>query len=93
MVKIVWDEVKRARNLEKHDLDFADLDLEFFAGALVLAVKQRRLKAIGAWSDTMIAVIFMRLGAEGISLISLRPASRRERKLYEQGQPQATRPH
>jgi len=28
-VKIVWDEPKRLANLDKHGLDFADLDLGF----------------------------------------------------------------
>jgi uncharacterized DUF497 family protein/uncharacterized protein (DUF4415 family) len=34
-VKIVWDEPKRLANLEKHGLDFADLDEAFFENALV----------------------------------------------------------
>jgi len=32
-MKIVWDESKRLTNLAKHGLDFADLDIDFFAGA------------------------------------------------------------
>ena len=48
-MKIVWDEPKRLANLEKHGLDFADLNETFFDNAVV---------------------------------ISMRPASRNERKLY-----------
>jgi uncharacterized DUF497 family protein len=31
VVKIVWDEPKRLANLEKHGLDFADLDEAYFS--------------------------------------------------------------
>jgi hypothetical protein len=34
-VKIVWDELKRLANLEKHGLDFAERDEAFFKSALV----------------------------------------------------------
>jgi uncharacterized DUF497 family protein len=30
-VRIVWDEAKRQTNLANRNLDFADLDIEFFA--------------------------------------------------------------
>jgi hypothetical protein len=33
-MEIVWDEPKRLANLDKHDLDFADLNEAFFADAL-----------------------------------------------------------
>jgi uncharacterized DUF497 family protein len=89
-MKIVWDEPKRLKNVEKHGLDFAELEFGFFADALIIGVRSGRLKAIGPVSDTMIAVIFVMLGAEGVSLISLRPASRQERRLYEQRQQRAT---
>ncbi|PZM11896.1 BrnT family toxin [Rhizobium tubonense] len=83
-MKITWDEPKRIKNLDKHDLDFADLDIEFFFDALIIEAKQRRLKAVGVFSDDVVAVIFATLGVESISLISLRPASRKERNLYAQ---------
>jgi uncharacterized DUF497 family protein len=85
-MQIIWDERKRIKNLEKHEIDFAELDVTFFTEALVFDAKQRRLKAIGILSDDLVAVIFARLGVQGISLISLRPASRKERNLYEQHQ-------
>jgi len=34
-VRIIWDEPKRAANLEKHGMDFADLNETFFDTALV----------------------------------------------------------
>jgi uncharacterized protein len=83
MVTIVWDEPKRQSNLAKHGLDFADLDEEFFLGALVVQARQERFKAIGRFADGTIAVVFAVLGSEGVSVISMRSASRRERMLYE----------
>lgn len=43
-MKIVWDERKRVKNSEKHDLDFRDLDEDFFSDALILEAKERRLR-------------------------------------------------
>ena len=85
-MKIVWDPLKRIKNIEKHGLDFADLGIDFFSAAVVVPARQGRLKAIGLMPDNVIAVIFVTLGREGISLISLRPASRHERRLYDQRQ-------
>ena len=78
---IVWDEPKRDHNLAKHGMDFADLTEEFFLSSLVVAAKNGRLKAIGLFADGTIAVVFGVLGTEGISVISMRPASRQERRL------------
>jgi uncharacterized DUF497 family protein len=83
-VKIVWDELKRAANLAKHGLDFADLDATFFDNALVFASHNysKRSVAIGVSVRGVIVVVFARLGREGISVISMRPASKNERKLH-----------
>jgi len=78
------DEPKRRINLAKHGFDFADLDEEFFLDALVVPAHAGRFKAMGRFADGTIAVAFATLGSEGISIISMRPASRRERRQYEQ---------
>ena len=78
---IVWDEPKRASNLAKHGLDFADLDEAFFLNSLVIASRGDRFMAIGHLLNGTIAVVFTVLGAEGLSVISMRPASQRERSL------------
>lgn len=78
---IVWDEQKRQSNLAKHGLDFADLDEEFFLDAVVVPAKDGRHMAIGCLANGVIAVVFAVLGAEGVSVISMRPASRKERSL------------
>lgn len=77
---IVWDEPKRQTNLAKHGLDFADLDEGFFLSSQVVPVKENRYMAIGQLADGTIAVVFAILGVEGLSVISMRPASRRERE-------------
>jgi hypothetical protein len=83
-MKIVWDEPKRLANLDKHGLDFADLDETFFDNALVIPSrdKSKRWVAIGVNVRGVIVVVFVRLGREGVSIISMRPASHSERKLY-----------
>jgi len=80
-MEIVWDERKRLANLTKHGLDFADLTLEFFTTAVLRPAKQGRLKAMGRFADGSIAVVFVALGTQGLSVISMRPASLEERKL------------
>ena len=79
---IVWDEPKRQANLVKHGLDFADLDETFFDNALVRPTHTGRWRAVGMGARGVIAVVFFVLGAEAISVISMRPASKQERKLY-----------
>lgn len=81
MLMIVWDEPKRQLNLAKHGLDFADLSEEFFLSSIVVPAKNARHMAIGRLADGTIAVVFATLGTEGVSVISMRPASQRERSL------------
>ena len=83
-MNIVWDKPKRLANLEKHGLDFADLNETFFDNAVVIPSrnKSKRWIAVGVSIRGVVVVVFARLGREGISIISMRPASRNERKLY-----------
>ena len=78
-MKIMWDEPKRLANPSKHDLDFRHLDETFFDDALVRPTHSRRWRAVGMNVHGVIAVIFVALGLEAISM---RPASKQERKLY-----------
>ncbi|MCB5412450.1 BrnT family toxin [Pseudogemmobacter faecipullorum] len=80
-MQIVWDEPKRQANIAKHGYDFADLSPDFFLGAKVVQAKERRWMAIGCFSDGTIAVVFVTLGSEGLSVISMRAASKKEREL------------
>ena len=82
-MKIIWDEPKRIANLDKHGMDFADLNEKFFDTALVLNTYGRRYRAIGVNIRGVISVIFAVYGTEAVSIISMRPANKRERELYE----------
>lgn len=81
MLMITWDAPKRQTNLAKHGLDFADLDEAFFLASIVVPAKAGRHMAIGHLADGTVAVVFAALGTEGVSVISMRPASAKERSL------------
>ncbi|SFI56680.1 hypothetical protein SAMN04515648_0534 [Phyllobacterium sp. CL33Tsu] len=80
-MKITYDPPKRQTNLESRGLDFKDLDLDFFAASVVLPAKDGRLKAVGLFRGQILTVIFKPLGAEAVSVISMRRASKKERNL------------
>jgi uncharacterized protein len=82
-MNILWDEPKRLANLAKHGLDFANLDAAFFERSFVTAANLRRLIAVGRHNSGIVAVVFVTLGTEGVSVISMRPASRKERRLID----------
>jgi uncharacterized DUF497 family protein len=67
-------------NLDKHGLDFAMVDVDFFADAFVVAGAAGRFKPVGRIGGTLaVAVIFAPLGQEAVSIVSLRRANRKER--------------
>lgn len=82
-MRIVWDEPKRLANLDKHDLDFADLTPAFFEEAMIVPARDGRLAAIGRLGNGTLTVIFFQLGSEAISIISMRPASVKERSVLD----------
>lgn len=80
---IVWDEPKRQANIAKHGFDFADLTLDFFLSATLVPAHSGRLAAIGRLEDGTVTTIYYELGAEALSIVSLRPASKKEREIHE----------
>ena len=81
---VTWDHAKRLANFDKHGLDFADLDVDFFLRSLVLPVREKRFKAIGLHGHQgVIVVVFATLGTEAVSVILMRPASKKERSLFD----------
>ncbi|MGA3264461.1 MAG: BrnT family toxin [Terracidiphilus sp.] len=85
----VWDEAKRRSNLKKHGLDFKDAHLVYdnpekctydssHAG-------ERRLIdiALAVVKGRLLALVYTERG-DNVRVISFRPASREERKQYEQ---------
>ena len=85
-MNILWDEPKRLANLAKHGLDFADLNETFFDSALVVPSYNKRWAGIGKNIRGVIVVVFVTLGKQAVSVISMRPASKSERKLYAERQ-------
>ena len=45
-------------------------------------MKKNRWRALGVNLNGIIAVVFAKYGKEGMSVISMRPASAKERKLF-----------
>lgn len=83
MMQLVYDETKRIQNIAKHGYDFALLSPEFFLSAVVLRAHSGRRKAIGEIDgQVVITVVHAVLGTEAISIVSMRPASRKERVIY-----------
>jgi uncharacterized protein len=84
-VKIVWDEPKRLANIAKHDgLDFGDLDEGFFWRSMIVLGKSNRLIAVGRLGHGIaVVVVFTVLGSQGVSIVSMRRASAKERKLLD----------
>ncbi|WP_082537200.1 MULTISPECIES: BrnT family toxin [unclassified Aureimonas] len=83
-MRIGFDESKRVSNLIKHGgLDFKDIDRSFFDSGKIAIAKSGRLMAIGPFRGRLISIVFTRLGTESLSIVSMRPASRKERRFYE----------
>lgn len=81
-MKFVWDELKRETNLRKHRMDFAEAGSVDWNSAVIQPSYGGRFLAVVPYGDGLIAIAFARLGTEAFSIISMRPASRRERRLY-----------
>ena len=64
-------------------MDFADLDEAFFEGSVTVPAKLGRQIAVGRHHSGIILVVFVVLGTEGLSVVSMRTASRKERRLID----------
>jgi uncharacterized protein len=82
-MKIVWDERKRLANLAKHGLDFAELEEGFFENSVIVPAKRGRQIAVGRSASGDILLVFAMLGREAVSIVSMRYASRKERRLLD----------
>jgi uncharacterized DUF497 family protein len=92
MKRLTWDEAKRRSNLQKHGLDFASL-AEFDAANAMFGedmrgetdarfvYPERRFFAVGLLRKQIVQVVYAMRGG-GWHVISLRPASRKERRLW-----------
>lgn len=82
-----WDEAKRAANLAKHGLDFADADT-VLESPYVLIVESRRKgearqQALAYVFEVLavLSVVFVP-GEKRCRIVSFRPAERKEREIY-----------
>jgi uncharacterized DUF497 family protein len=88
-VDFEWDEDKNQENIRKHGFDFNDA-WKIFEGPLLLDLDSRtdygedRWIVIGLLGSRTVVVTFTLRGAQTIRIISLRKASRHERKKLEE---------
>lgn len=81
-----WDEAKREANLQKHGLDF--VDAEFVFEGVTVTIEDRRLDygeqrfvTFGVLGRILVAVVHTER-AEAVRIISIRKATRSEKKSY-----------
>jgi uncharacterized DUF497 family protein len=88
-VNFEWDEQKNRENIRKHGLDFEDV-WEVFKGPLRVNLDTRvdygedRWTGIGLLGNRIVVVTFIMRGTLTRRIISLRKASRHERKKFEE---------
>jgi uncharacterized DUF497 family protein len=86
-----WDEPERLANIDVHKLDFVHAETGDWDHALVRETYpgrrgEARFKAIVRIRNRLIVVIFSPLGTEALSVISMRPANAKEKRLYAAAQ-------
>lgn len=85
--KCSWDDGKRALNIVNHGFDFADLDDVFDGRVLVTRQDTRkdygepRFNSLAEFDGVVLNITFTPRAGK-LHLISVRPASREERKVY-----------
>ena len=83
---ITWDEPKRRRNLKKHGFDFVDAEQVFESVTYTyeddrLAYAEQRFLTLGLSHEIVVSIVHTDEG-EHIHIISMRKATKRERKIY-----------
>ena len=90
LVVFVWDPGKAAANLTKHHIDFREAATVFddlLSTAFPDAdhsISERRFLIVGASARGRVLVVAYTDQAEIVRIISARPATRRERRFYEE---------
>jgi uncharacterized protein len=84
-----WDKDKAAVNLRKHGIDFADA-VSVFSDDLAITTPDERFDedrfiTIGLDALGRVLVVVYTWRGQKIRLISARPATRQERRQYEEG--------
>ena len=89
-MRAVWDPEKAAINLAKHGVRFSDAELVLYDPLAVTvedeaAEGEQRLVTIGMDAAGRVLVVLYTFRADDVRLISARQATRRERRVYEEG--------
>lgn len=86
-MRFEWDENKRLRNLEKHGLDFQDVEAFFQEIHVIVPSKhegdEQRLLAIGTLEGRFVTVVYTMRG-KNLRIISFRRARYEERQKYQE---------
>ena len=82
-----WDEAKNQQNIAKHGIDFQDAQLVFEKPFLISLDARReygeeRSVGLGDLNGTVVVLVFT-MRKENIRIISVRKASKHERKIYQ----------
>ena len=91
-LRFTWDPAKAAANRRKHGIDFPEAATAF-GDPLSLTVadpdhsegEERYLLLGRSERDRLLVVVHVERAGDEIRLISARPATRRERRQYEEG--------
>jgi uncharacterized DUF497 family protein len=89
-MRALWDPGKAAANLAKHGVHFSDAELVLYDPHAVTvedeaAEGEQRLVTIGLDAVGRVVLVVYTFRGEDVRLISARPATRRERRTYEEG--------
>lgn len=87
-IKLIWDEAKRSENLHKHGFDFADasevLDSRYRMDVAVTRGGEARVQSISYALGFLAVLTVVHTKRDGATrVISFRPASDKEREVYD----------
>ncbi len=85
-MRIIWDEIKAANNLEKHGVSFEEAASIFFTGPVLRNPDddQDRMKTVGFSSQArLLLVVTFEQDGDEIRIISARKAEKYEKEEFE----------
>lgn len=87
-IKLIWDEAKRCSNLAKHGLDFGDagevLESRFRLDIVVVRGGESRIQSVSYALGFLAVLTVVHTERDGATrVISFRPASSKEREVYD----------
>ena len=86
--RFTWDETKRAKNLAKHHLDFADaplvLDSDFRLDVGSVRNDEERMQSFAYVFEQLAVLTVVHLPSQQPHIISFRRASKEEREVYHE---------